>query len=49
MSDLVFNLTYNPEGKAYVMPGRERKDGMYDFTPLEEAAMVAEDHAPFGG
>lgn len=49
LSDLVFNLTYNPEGKAYVMPGRERKDGMYDFTPLEEAAMVAEDHAPFGG
>ena len=24
LSDMVFNLTYNPEGKAYLMPGNEQ-------------------------
>jgi type I restriction enzyme R subunit len=23
LSDLVFNLTYNPEGKEYIMPSQE--------------------------
>ena len=26
LSDLVFNLTYNPEGKPYLMPGAEKKN-----------------------
>ena len=47
LSDLVFNLTYNPEGKVYVMPGSEHKTVTYDFSP-QEALMVAEDPAPYG-
>ena len=48
LSDLVFNLTYNPEGKAYVMPGAEHKAVTYDFTPQQDLMMVAEDPAPYG-
>ena len=48
LSDLVFNLTYNPEGKAYVMPGTEHKAVTYDFTPQQDLMMVAEDPAPYG-
>lgn len=46
LSDLVFNLTYNPEGKPYLMPGDERKAVRYDFTPQQGLMMVAEDPAP---
>lgn len=48
LSDLVFNLTYNPEGKAYVMPGTEHKAVTYDFSPQQDLMMVAEDPAPYG-
>ena len=48
LSDLVFNLTYNPEGKAYVMPGMEHKAVTYDFTSQQDLMMVAEDPAPYG-
>lgn len=48
LSDLVFNLTYNPEGKAYVMPGTEHKAVTYDFSSQQDLMMVAEDPAPYG-
>ena len=48
LSDLVFNLTYNPEGKEYIMPGTERKAVTYDYSSRPEALMVAEDPAPYG-
>lgn len=48
LSDLVFNLTYNPEGKEYVMPGAEQKTVTYDFNPQQDLMMVAEDPAPYG-
>ena len=48
LSDLVFNLTYNPEGKEYVMPGAEQKSVTYDFNPQQDLMMVAEDPAPYG-
>mgnify|MGYP000116298979 FL=1 len=47
LSDLVFHLTYNPEGTAYVMPGQEQKTPVYDFS-TKETRMVAEDPAPYG-
>lgn len=47
LSDLVFNLTYNPEGKEYVMPGQGEKTVAYDF-PTQETLMVAEDPATYG-
>lgn len=51
LSDMVFNLTYNPEGKPYVMPGEDtgRKATIYEF-PQEEwsMSMVAEDTVPYG-
>ena len=47
LSDLVFNLTYNPEGKEYVMPGPGEKNVAYDF-PTQESLMVAEDPAKYG-
>ena len=47
LSDLVFNLTYNPEGKEYVMPGPGEKNVAYDF-PTQESLMVAEDPAKNG-
>lgn len=48
LSDLVFNLTYNPEGKAYVMQGKEHKAVTYDFKPQQDLMMVAEEQAPYG-
>ena len=48
LSDLVFNLTYNPEGKAYVMPGKEHKAVTYDFKPQQDLMMVAEDSVSYG-
>ena len=47
LSDLVFNLTYNPEGKEYVMPGPGEKTVACDF-PTQETLMVAEDPATYG-
>lgn len=49
LSDMVFNLTYNPEGKPYVIPGEDtgRKAAIYEF-PQEEWSMVAEDTVPYG-
>ena len=47
LSDLVFNLTYNKEGKPYEAPQQEHKAVVYDFQP-QEALMVAEDPAPYG-
>lgn len=47
LSDLVFNLTYNPEGKEYVILGQEHKGVVYDFQP-QETLVVAEDPAPYG-
>ena len=48
LSDLVFNLTYNPEVKAYVMPGKEHKAVTYDFKPQQDLMMVAEEPASYG-
>jgi type I restriction enzyme R subunit len=48
LSDLVFNLTYNPEGKAYLMPGTEAKGITYDFEPQQDLMMVAEGPVPYG-
>lgn len=48
LSDLVFNLTYDPAGKEYVMPGAEQKSVTYDFNPQQDSMMVAEDLAPYG-
>lgn len=45
LSDLVFNLTYNPEGKEYVMPGPKNRDAASDLqssNPLKEAEEPAE-------
>ena len=50
LSDLVFNLTYNPAGKPYEMPKPEtpHKTVYYDFAPQQEMLMVAEGPAPYG-
>lgn len=48
LSDLVFNLTYNPEGKEYVMPGAEQKSVTYDFNPQQDLMMAAEAPASYG-
>lgn len=47
LSDLVFNLTYNKGGKAYVMPGAELKETTYAATPQQKLMMAAEDPAPY--
>ena len=47
LSDLVFNLTYNKEGKPYEAPQQEHKAVVYDFQP-QETLMVAEYPAPYG-
>jgi type I restriction enzyme R subunit len=47
LSDLVFNLTYNPEGKEYVMPSPETKSITYSFQP-QQLSMVAEKTVPYG-
>ena len=48
LSDLVFNLTYNKEGKPYEVPKQEPKVVKYDFT-TQDTLMVAEDSAPYDG
>ena len=48
LSDLVFNLTYNPEGKTYVMQGKEHKAVAYDFKPQQDLMTVAEDSVSYG-
>lgn len=47
LSDLVFNLTYNPEGKEYVMPESGGKADDYDFS-TQESLLTAEDSASYG-
>ena len=43
LSDLVFNLTYNKEGKPYEapQPQTERKRIVYNFEPRQETLRVA--------
>ena len=48
LSDMVFNLTYNPEGKEYVIPGEKQKPITYNCYPQQDLMMVAEDSAPYG-
>lgn len=48
LSDLVFNLTYNKEGKPYELPTQEHKIIVYDFEPRQEVQMVAEEQPPYG-
>ena len=48
LSDLVFNLTYNKEGKPYELPTQEHKVIVYDFEPRQEVQMVAEEQPPCG-
>ena len=48
LSDMVFNLTYNPEGKEYVIPGEKQKPITYNCYPQQDLMMVAEDPAPYG-
>ena len=48
LSDLVFNLTYNKEGKPYELPAQEHKVIVYDFEPRQEVQMVAEEQLPYG-
>lgn len=48
LSDLVFNLTYNKEGKPYELPTQEHKVIVYDFEPRQEVQMVAEEQPPYG-
>ena len=47
LSDLVFNLTYNPEGKEYVMPESGGKADDYNFS-TQESLLTAEDSASYG-
>ena len=44
---MVFNLTYNPEGKEYVMPESGGKADDYDFS-TQESLLTAEDSASYG-
>lgn len=48
LSDLVFNLTYNKEGKPYEAPPQEHKSVVYNFEPQQEMQMVAEEQPPYG-
>ena len=48
LSDLVFNLTYNKEGKPYETSPQERKSVVYNFEPQREMQMVAEGQPPYG-
>ena len=48
LSDLVFNLTYNKEGKPYELPTQEHKVIVYDFEPRQEVQMAAEEQPPYG-
>ena len=48
LSDLVFNLTYNKEGKPYEAPPQKHKSIVYNFEPQQEMQMVAEEQVPYG-
>ena len=48
LSDLVFHLTYNKEGKPYEAPPQEQKSVVYNFEPKQELQMVAEEQSPYG-
>ena len=48
LSDLVFNLTYNKEGKPYEAPPQKHKSIVYNFEPQQEIQMVAEEQTPYG-
>ena len=48
LSDLVFNLTYNKEGRPYEAPQQEHKSIVYSFEPQQEIQMVAEEQTPYG-
>ena len=48
LSDLVFDLTYNKEGKPYEAPSQEHKSVVYNFEPQQEMQMVAEEQPPYG-
>ena len=50
LSDLVFNLTYNPEGKPFEMPGKQdnnrlTSETIYDTNTAFGLAKVAEEEA----
>lgn len=49
LSDMVFNLTYNPEGKPYIIPGNPavKKRVGYPQAARSEAMMVAEKPAEY--
>jgi type I restriction enzyme R subunit len=49
LSDLVFNLTYNKEGKPYEIQQQEHKVVAYDVERDQDIMKAAEDVAPFGG
>lgn len=42
LSDMVFNLTYNPDGKSYALPGIKQKSESPNETHSEPPLMVAE-------
>ena len=48
LSDLVFNLTYNKEGKPYEASPQEHKSFVYNFEPQQEMQMVAAEQTPYG-
>lgn len=50
LSNLVFNLTYNKEGKAYQVPEKQRKVVAYDKgkNGIQQLSLVAEEHAMYG-
>ena len=48
LSDLVFNLTYNKEGKPYEAPPQKHKSIVYNFEPQQEIQTVAEEQTPYG-
>ena len=48
LSDLVFNLTYNKEGKPYEAPPQKHKSIVYNFEPQQEIQMVADEQTPYG-
>ena len=43
LSDLVFNLTYNKEGKPFEPPQKLDESVEYEIEPLVEALKIAED------
>lgn len=47
LSDMVFNLTYNPDGKTYVLPDAKRQPTSFE-SQAESPLMVAEDKAEYG-